>query len=50
MLDEIRENSIIVLSSAKEGMIEQIADEIIVIKDGELLNADVDMVTLNMEE
>lgn len=50
ILDELREDSIIVVSSAKEGMIEQVSDEIIVIKDGELLGADVDVVTLDMEE
>ena len=50
MLDELREDSIIIVSSAKEGMIEQVSDEIIEIKDGELLNADVDVVTLSMEE
>ena len=50
MLDELREECIIVVSSAKEGMIEQVSDEIIVIKNGELLGADVDVVTLSMEE
>lgn len=50
IIEELKEESIVIVSSAKEGMIENVSDEIIVIKDGELINADVDLVTLSMED